>query len=206
MGGYLLLPLSSRSGNAMASEGNGIVPADSGSGELLHDLGGREHPRGVEKGDAETAGRNAQRKREGERSRVRGKDTAGDRPPIVTTDDLFESKRAGGITPPCDDHTEHVAPRFWDHLTRCKYKTGQERSPCELTITRIPGGYQCVLKEHDFAEQKTFAFLTLLDLAESAERALNDPLIPWKAFESYKNPKGIKKFEDKSVDKDKKEK
>jgi hypothetical protein len=103
------------------------------------------------------------------------------------------------VAPPPDEVLEIECPNLWELLTLDQYAPGKPRLLSELVITRVPGAFQVVLKDHDTGQQKGCLSLTLENMSEQLEKALLDPLVPWLPFKSYKNKQGLKKFDEKKA-------
>jgi len=84
-------------------------------------------------------------------------------------------------------------------LTMDRYRDGKERIPSDLKLERCSGGYMLTIQDHDTGLQKSFPLQRLSDLVVTAEAALLNPDVPWRAFKSYKNKAGLKKFDKKNA-------
>lgn len=88
---------------------------------------------------------------------------------------------------------------FWELMTVDKNADGSDRLLPVLTVSRIPGGYRCVIQDIETSQQKAFSFERLTDLAVAAEYAVIDPRVPWVAFNNKRNPKGIERHDKKKA-------
>jgi len=102
----------------------------------------------------------------------------------------------GRVTAPHDDAVEQECPDLWEILTLDQYADKSKRMLPEISINRVPGGYEVSLKDHEMCQQLTTFCPTLAEAAKALETALHDPTRPWKPFKSYRNQKGPKVPED----------
>jgi len=107
-------------------------------------------------------------------------------------EDMMSQAIEGRISAPSDDDLESSCPDLWELLTLDKYKDGSKRMLPELTVNRVPGGFEVSLRDHEMCLQITTFAPILMDLGRALETALHDPTRPWKPFQSYRNKKGPK--------------
>ncbi len=103
------------------------------------------------------------------------------------------------IYPPDDDEFECSFPQLWEGLTMSTWGDGVPRLPWTITIKRIPGAYQVKITDDDLLQY------TLVDCAEweGIRQALELKLLSsnpgWQPMDkSYKNKKGLRKFDKKA--------
>lgn len=101
----------------------------------------------------------------------------------------------GRVTLPDDDQVEKDCPELWEYLTLDQYNGGVKRMLPEITVNRVPGGYEIALKDHELCQQLSTFSPTLGGLAGALEAAMHDPTKAWKVFQSYRNRKGPKILE-----------
>lgn len=103
------------------------------------------------------------------------------------------------IYPPDDEEFECKYPFLWEGLTMSAYADGTPRMPWELAIRRIPGGYAGTLTDHDLLQRLPFKFAAWDELRQTLEMQLLSSSPGWEPMEkSYKNKKGLKKFDKKA--------
>lgn len=98
----------------------------------------------------------------------------------------------GRISAPSDEDLEQSCPDLWELLTLDKYKDASKRMLPEISVNRVPGGFEVTLKDHEMCLQITTFAPILMDIGRALEAALHDPTRPWKPFQSYRNRKGPK--------------
>lgn len=107
-------------------------------------------------------------------------------------EDMMGQVVEGRVAHPDDPVVEKDCPDLWEFLTLDVYKDKSKRMLPELTVNRVPGGYEVTLKDHEMCSQLSTFSPTLAGLAAALEAALHDPTRPWKPFQSYRNRKGPK--------------
>lgn len=107
-------------------------------------------------------------------------------------EDMMSQAIEGRITAPTDDELESTCLDLWELLTLDRYKDGSKRMLPELTVNRVPGGYEVSLRDHEMCCQVTTFSRQLHLIGPALETALHDPTRPWKPFQSYRNKKGPK--------------
>jgi hypothetical protein len=107
-------------------------------------------------------------------------------------EDMMGQALEGRVAAPDDDGLEKLCPDLWELLTLDQYKDKTKRMLPELTVNRVPGGYEVTLKDHEMCLQVTTFSPILSAIGQALEAALHDPTRPWKPFQSYRNRKGPK--------------
>lgn len=102
----------------------------------------------------------------------------------------------GRVTAPDDDELEKGCPELWEYLTLDQYADKSKRMLPEITINRVPSGYEVTLKDHELCSQLSTFTTTLSGLGAALEAAMHDASKAWKPFQSYRNRKGPKILED----------
>lgn len=121
-------------------------------------------------------------------------------------DDLKTLRGEGRTAPPTDDLVSEPCPLLWELLTADRYKDGSPRILPEISISRVPGGYEATLRDHEMWMQVSAFVGRLADLPVALEAVLRDPTRPWRPFQSYRNKKGPQLEQEKPVAKGKKKK
>jgi hypothetical protein len=112
---------------------------------------------------------------------------------------LFEKAKSKAVTPPDDEEIRLTCPFLWQLLTWDRYPNGMDRKLPELLIRRVDGGYVIELRDHETLQAKHAMALRLLDCISALEKSLADSSLPWRAFKSYQNKKGIERHEEKKA-------
>lgn len=107
-------------------------------------------------------------------------------------EDMMGQALEGRVAAPDDDQLEANCPDLWELITLDQYRDKSKRMLPEISINRVPGGYEVTLKDHEMCLQVTTFSAKLSGIAEALEAALHDPTRPWKPFQSYRNRKGPK--------------
>jgi hypothetical protein len=125
--------------------------------------------------------------------RVRAGDQ--DRPAAVKSivDTLNEKAKAKSVQAPYDPDTAEACPFFWELVTKDRYDAERDRLLPEITLTRVDGGWEAVIRDIETSQETRFAFGAFLELARAAEKHLVSARGLWKPFKNRKNQKGIER-------------
>jgi hypothetical protein len=188
-----------RESNVMSSNsaGNGVEPT--GGPEGQSDLRNGTPRAESSPGDASVDGdASKQRAPRSAGRKLRGADHSGAaRASGVAM--LADKARAKGVTAPYDPDTEEAAPLFWELCTTSVNADGTERLLPDLRLTRVGGGWQCVIQDVETSQETRFQFGAILDLARAAERHLTSAGCVWTKYKNRKNPKGISRHDRKNT-------